>query len=192
MAKFEDRLWSELIAEPAAQLGCSVVPAPRKRRLPSKVIVALAALAMMIGVVILALPRQGQPAYAVSMNENGLVTLTIKEAVGIGPANARMAQLGIRVKVAKVKPGCTEKGKAIPPNPSLMAEVMRLGKIGPGFNGERWIINTLLIPPGDTLGLTFEQVKKATFRGKPISEVAGQAVIYEGPAPECAPPVRKT
>jgi hypothetical protein len=54
------------------------------------------------------------PAYAVVVRPDGSVTLTLNELVGVGSANARLAELGVRARLAKVEPGCATKARPIP------------------------------------------------------------------------------
>lgn len=77
------------------------------------------------------------PAYALQVNTNGSVTLTINELIGINGANAQLAKLGVRARVAKLEAHCTARGHFIrvpldPPldrsrwNPSCCAAVADL------------------------------------------------------------------
>jgi len=48
----------------------------------------------------------GSPAYALTTNSDGTITLAIYQASGIAQANAKLHQLGDDVVVVPIRPGC--------------------------------------------------------------------------------------
>lgn len=58
-----------------------------------------------------------EPAYAVTVNPDGSVVLSVRELLGVGPANARLARLGVRARLVRREAGCTARTTAtlLPP-----------------------------------------------------------------------------
>jgi hypothetical protein len=135
------------------------------------------------------------PAYAVVVNRDGSVTLTIDELIGVRAANARLSELGVRARVAIVEPGCTARGVRVrfPPrrNPNGLPEpwiagMIRPEKSHPGFGGLGMVIRPAGIPRGDTLLLTARWLN-STHAGTPVHAVGLSFGLYRGPAPSCVP-----
>ncbi len=78
---------------------------------------ASGAIAIMAGLLVLAglaLPGgDSQPAYAVAVRSDGSVALTLSEIVGVGPANARMVELGVPVRLARAEEDCKARGRRV-------------------------------------------------------------------------------
>jgi hypothetical protein len=105
--KFEDHLWREFVREHGDDLAQLDRPATG-HALPRPRLVAAAGLGLAGGVtaMVLVLGATSAPAFAVTRNQNGTVTVTIKSSNGIAGANAKLHQLGIRAQVmAKVPSG---------------------------------------------------------------------------------------
>lgn len=217
MSSFEDRLWSELVREHGQTLASADPPRParpwrsssgprrsprspgwpRPRRSPRGLLAAVAiALAAAVAVGALALTANTTaPAYAVVVNRDGSVTLTIDELIGVRAANARLSELGVRARVAIVEPGCTARGVRVrfPPrrNPNGLPEpwiagMIRPEKSHPGFGGLGMVIRPAGIPRGDTLLLTARWLN-STHAGTPVHAVGLSFGLYRGPAPSCVP-----
>ena len=111
------------------------------------------------------------------------MTLTLSEVLGVEPANEQLAKLGIPVVVAKIEPGCDERGETVRPSAPRFAEMIEPAKAGPGLAGLTWIIHPSLIPPGDSMRLSVQL--------DPVSQIpavgAGMA-LFRGPAPKCSRP----
>jgi hypothetical protein len=54
------------------------------------------------------------PAYAVVARPDGTVVLTLNEIVGVDPANARLAKLGVRARLLRTTAGCRTKARPVP------------------------------------------------------------------------------
>ena len=116
MSKFEDRLWRELVRRHGADLAQMTRPAAKRARRARPRLLAGTSLALAGVVAALALvlsAASSPPAFAVSRNPDGTVTVTIHQITAIPRANARLAGLGIRARLVEVAPGCTV--KALPP-----------------------------------------------------------------------------
>ena len=63
------------------------------------------------------------PAYAVTVNRDGSVALSVRELLGVGPANVRLARLGVRARLVRRVHGCTARVQgALPPPAELSRE----------------------------------------------------------------------
>lgn len=172
MSKFEDRLWSELVADYGPELARQTrvqLPVPARRRAPM-VAVAAALIGALLAVV-LATNTTTSPseAYLVSQSPDGTVTVSIKELTGIDGANVQLASLRVSIRVAAVEPGCSESGQIVRMPPAIAPDLAGLDKRGV-------TIMPSLIPQGDTLVLSARQVGQF---------VALSYGLYRDPPPSC-------
>ncbi|HEY1458259.1 MAG TPA: hypothetical protein VGF15_07050 [Solirubrobacteraceae bacterium] len=111
MHEFENRLWSDLLREHGSELTLSEKPTARKRpRLLGIGAAALTLLAVTIAVAVSLTANSASPAYAVTKNPDGTVTITIAKLVGVSPANSKLARLGVRARARAdmpFPPGCS-------------------------------------------------------------------------------------
>ncbi len=125
MSKFEDRLWRDLVRKHGADLFQMSRPAAKRARARPRLLagtsVALAVAGTALALVLSA--ASSPPAFAVSRNSDGTVTVTLQKLAAIHQANATLAALGIRARLVEVAPGCTV--KALPP---AALAAMRLAK----------------------------------------------------------------
>ena len=116
MSKFEDHLWTEFVREHGDAMARVGGPAVRHaRRGPRLVVgtgVALAGLGVALVLVLGA--TSTTPAFAVTRNHDGTVTISIKRSSGIAGANARLHELGIRATVTQRPPGGCQPTVSIP------------------------------------------------------------------------------
>lgn len=124
MSAFEDRLWKHLAAEHGADAVTSVrgraaVPVgprawfERARRPPVAItagaIVIIAAAAVAV-VLLVSATASTQPAYALTQNPDGSITVTFNDLqTAIPQLNARFAAMGIDETVIPITKGCTTK-----------------------------------------------------------------------------------
>jgi len=186
MARFEDRLWRELVDQHGHVLAAAPAPAaapaaPRRlRRAPVAAIavaVAVALAALLIG---LGRGGSGSSAYAVVTNPDGTVTVTISELIGVAPANQRLRELGLPVAVAEVTKSCPVKPGAVHSADLPPAVSDRISETvgGPGNPGVR--VDPAAIPAGDTLLLTAHERRPGL--------IALRELVIEGAPPSCMPP----
>jgi hypothetical protein len=108
MTKFADQLFDDLMQEFRPTLDSIELPAARARRtVPRPVWLAAGTVGMAgaitAGVVVLG---GGTPAYAVTQNTDGTVTVSINQLSGVAGANDKLHNLGEPVVVVPVRPGC--------------------------------------------------------------------------------------
>jgi hypothetical protein len=108
MSKFTDRLWQELMREHGAKLGAINRPAAARRRVLPRLLagtsVGLAGAGTAIALAIGA--ASSTPAFAVTKNPDGTVSVTINKLAGVAGANARLAQMNVRAVAVPVEAGC--------------------------------------------------------------------------------------
>jgi hypothetical protein len=200
MARIEDALWTHLVGEPEAGRALAVRQPPPRRRSAQRAPLAVASLLLLAALATAALTLTAgtstTPAYAVTVNANGSITVTLNEVIGVGAANEALARLGVRARIAEIEPGCTQTGeKALPPGTysheqqELMVEPR---KVGEGLAGLDWVIHPNAIPAGDTLLITAELANGgrpvAAHDGKAVFAVGSSIGLYRGAAPTCQPP----
>ena len=165
----------------------------RSRRTSFAAAGGLALVGAIIAVVWLTASTSTTPAYAVTVNGDGSVTLTLNEVIGTSGANKQLAKLGVRAVIAKVEPGCTAAtGAALPIPSSTLSRQERMvetEKPREGLSGLVWVIHPNAIPPGDTVLITVHLVNGgnpvAMFNGRAVSALAGSIGLYHGSAPAC-------
>jgi hypothetical protein len=144
MTKFEAHLWREVVSARGEELAAMSSPAASRSRRARAGLIAgiglgLAGAGVALGIVLSATPAT--PAYAVILNHDGTVTVTIRGQSGIAGANAKLHQLGIRASVMTHPPsGC--------------GAIRRQAAPSQGTPDASWTISPRKVPPGRTLVLT--------------------------------------
>ena len=153
MSKFEDHLWREFVREHGNALAQMSTPTAkhiwRGPRLVAATSLGLAGVGAAVALVLGATTTS--PAFAVTRNHDGTVTISIERASGIAGANAKLHQLGVRAKVMQQAPAgyrCTstvaQQGQSL----SAGAEPTR------SIANAHWTIDPRKVPAGRTLALT--------------------------------------
>jgi hypothetical protein len=183
VSRFEDRLWGELVEQHGALLAeppARVPSAPRRfRRAP----VAALALALVIGLValVIALGRGGgTSAYAVVTNPDGTVTVTINELIGVEPADERLQELGVPVRIPPIEPGCRTSRAELKSARLSPARSREISEPTGGAGHYSLRIDPAAIPAGDTLVVTAHEVRPGV--------IWLRSLVIEGPAPSCVAP----
>ena len=96
MAKFADQLFDDLMREHGPALARTVPPAhPKRHSTTRRTLLAGGGTLAVAGAVAGALVAgSGTPAYAVTKNPDGTITLAVYQQAGIAQANAGLRQLG--------------------------------------------------------------------------------------------------
>jgi hypothetical protein len=110
MHEFENRLWADLLKDHGADLALARHPVRRRpqRRRPIG-LGAIVLVAVAITIAFSLTPQKTSPAYAVTVNSDGTVTVTIRELTGITGANKQLSRLGIHARAraaAAYRRGC--------------------------------------------------------------------------------------
>lgn len=107
MSRFTDRLWGELVREHGAALA-QIRRKPGRRVSRPRILAGTGAGLAAVGAAaaLLVGAADTSPAFAVTKNHDGSVTLTIRGMGGLRAANARLRALGYRARLVEVAPGC--------------------------------------------------------------------------------------
>jgi hypothetical protein len=174
MTKFSDQLFDDLMREHGPALTHARPPAhPRRRVTPRRALLAgggtLAVAAAIAGTLV---ARSGSPAYAVTKNPDGTITLAVYQTSGIAGANARLRQLGDKqVVVVPVEPGCPR-----PPAPAVSGRGHRITTGTAVSRNGTVTVNAQGIPAGDILVVGVETSGHSSLGG---------GVLTSPPAPSC-------
>ena len=184
MTKFADQLYDDLMREHGSLLADTKPHAASRPRIaPRRALLAAGAGGLAIAAAVGGLVAGGgSPAYALTTNPDGTITLAVYRASGIAGANARLRQLGDKqVVVVPVKPGCPSPGSL--PAPAMSGRGHRITtETGISRNGSV-TVNAQGIPAGDILVVGVQTSGQSS---------AGAADLTSPPAPSCislpAPP----
>jgi hypothetical protein len=171
MSKFEDRLWSELVLDHGPQLASMTrIEVPhRSRRGPVAAGAVALAGALAAAAITATTGTSPSVAYAVSQSSDGTVSVTLNEISGVSGANAQLARLHVKVRVATVEAGCTATAQTVLIPPTIVSNLVRPSK-------QSLTIQPSLIPRGDTLVISARQIGTA---------VGTSYGFFRNPAPSC-------
>lgn len=191
MTRFADDLFNDLMREHGSALERVNVPKARQRHLTARPVLATAGaggLAVAAAAGTLVATSAGSPAYAVTTHPNGTVTLAVYQSSGIAGANSKLHDLGDRVVVVPVQPGC-------PSIVSLPAPAVRRAtniSVELSTSGDGSVtVNAQGIPAGDILVLGLSTIDgRYQFSTQGPRSGTGQPVgvaskMTSGPAPNC-------
>lgn len=184
MTRFEDNLWRELEDTYGGELSQAEGPLPARPALrrPAIAGAGLGVVGAGAAAVLILTAAGSTPAFAVTPQRDGSVSVVIRRIDGIPGANRRLAELGIRARAVRVADGC----QAVSPGALTQVAVATLVRRG----GTAWVgrtpdtirtqIRPAQIPSGRTL------VIPALRTGARVRLVRGHAV--RGAVPACLSP----
>ena len=178
MTAFEDGLWTRLVDEHDADRVCLRVGPNQSSRRPLLIggsLTALAATAA-VGTLVLTAATSAPPAYALTQNADGSITVTINDVETAAPAlNARFAAMGIDETVVPVTSSCPTSGNpsGFPAVPLFVDPNAKTSDTLTFTPGRRYL------DPGYTGVLAAEQL--------PDGEVAMAVGAIKPPVPSCLP-----
>jgi len=189
MTKFEDQLFADLMTEHRTRLA-GIGPGPARRIQPRVAWLTGAATTVAAGAATAAVVLIGgsSPAYAVTQNPNGTVTLSVASKAGIGPANTQLHVLGDPVVVVPVGADCPSINSL--PKPQLVPGGHISGSTsatGSRSGGPTSItIDIQGVPAGDTAIVAYSTL--------PGGQATFASAVISGPVPSCvslpAPPAQ--
>ncbi len=103
MSEFEDKLWLEVVREHGQDLTRARRPVRRHRRATSSQLLAgttVGAAAAATAAALLFGASTSPPAFAVTRNPDGTVTINLMQRSGIAGANEKLAAMGVRARIA--------------------------------------------------------------------------------------------
>jgi hypothetical protein len=175
MTKFADQLYDDLMRQHGSLLADTRPPTASRRHIaPRRVLLvagagSLAAAATVAGLAV----GGGSPAYALTTNSDGTITLAVYQASGIAQASAKLHQLGDDVVVVPIRPGCP------PPRPPAVSPKGKLVSLGVGRSRNGSITLTGHAPAGDIIVVGVETTPNG---GRTVAQVSSL------PAPACISP----
>lgn len=120
MSGFEDNLWLAVVREHGDELARAGRTVRERRRAPRPQLLAgttVGLAAMATGATLLLGASSSSPAFAVTPNPDGTVTVNLMKASGIAGANERLAAMGVRAQIlalAKSAPKSACPGGTVP------------------------------------------------------------------------------
>jgi hypothetical protein len=184
MTKFADQLFDDLMREHGPTLAGTRPPAhPRRHVAARRALLAgggtLAVAGAIAGTLV---AGSGTPAYAVTKNPDGTITLAVYQKSGIAGADARLRQLGDKqVVVVPVGAGCPSLSSL--PAPAVTARGHRVTTQTAISRNGSVTVNAQGIPAGDILVVGVETSGHGALSG---------GTLTSPPAPSCislpAPP----
>jgi len=177
MTNFADQLFDDLMREHGPALARTGPAAhPRRPITTRRTLLAgggtLAVAGAIAGTLV---TGTGTPAYAVTKNPDGTITLAVHQRSGIAQANARLRQLGDgQVVVVPVAAGCPK-----PPPPAVPIQGVRISMQFSVSRDGSVTVNAQGIPAGDILVVGMQA------SGHNRNEVA---IVTSPPAPSCITP----
>jgi len=138
MSTFEDRLWSELVREHGHQMQLPAITVRASRRRSALITGTALATAVAAAAVVLAVTATtSTPAYAVTHNADGTVSVTLNDVKAITGLNAALARDGIAARAIPLTADCPIHGFPNPmpagTNPSTYTITIVPADIPPGY-----------------------------------------------------------
>jgi len=103
MSEFEDNLWLEVMREHGHELARAVRPVGTHRRATRPQLLAgttVGVAAVATATALLFSASTSPPAFAVTRNPDGSVTVKLRQPSGIAGANEKLAAMGLRARIA--------------------------------------------------------------------------------------------
>jgi hypothetical protein len=103
MSEFEDNLWVTVVREHGDELACTERTAHRHKRASCPRLLAgttAGLAAMATGAALLLGASTSSPAFAITRNADGTVTVNLTHQSGIPGANKQLAAMGVRAQIA--------------------------------------------------------------------------------------------
>ena len=195
MTRFSDQLFDDLMQEHGAKLAAAPVPTAPKRRVSrpmrySAVAGGIAAAASAVGLV---MAGSANPAYAVTANANGSVSLDVYNQSGIAAANQALRKMGDGSVVLVADQNICRSINSLPRAPGN-PKIRVSGVAKEQLNGDylsitpsSFTVYARDIPKGDTLSVVVQDIRfvsKATHSAKTVTMVVATR-LTRGPVPSC-------
>ncbi len=178
MTTFADQLFDDLMHEHGAALqsrpGPEAVPSRHRGTRPIWVTTGLATTAAAITGGLVLFGGAATPAYAVTQNPNGTISVSVSQASAIGAANAKIKKLGVRAVVVPVGAGC-------PSLDSLVVHNQRGGPVSVSARVQDGHVSSVSV---SAKGIPAGQILVLAFDGSSGGMVGASGVVA-GAAPSC-------
>jgi hypothetical protein len=149
MTKFADDLYDDLMREHGPALAATRAPATPRRPLASRRVVLAAsagglAIAATAGSLVAV---SGTPAYALTTNHDGSISLAVYKEAGVAQANAKLRAIGAKVIVVPVEAGCPSLSSVRKPAVPLTGQV----RVRTSESDGSITVNAQGVPRGDVI-----------------------------------------
>lgn len=123
------------------------------------------------------------PAFAVTNNPDGSVTITLNELTGVSALNAKLASMGVAVRAVPVVSGCKAPAQVVGPDGSLQpASTLAVSRLpNSPRTGTQATLQTITVAPPQTPGQT--EILAASTTGIDLLQQTVQ-----GQVPSCVAP----
>ena len=180
-SRYEDVLWDEIVESHCDELADLRLPPPAPARRPKALVGAtvLTAAGAGVAVIVISASSTTVPAYAVTRNPNGSVSVTLRRLSAIADVNARLKALDVRAVVTRTGSECS----------SVPTEIVR--------------VSTVSVSPSTAPGdLSPTQVTVPGAHARPdalhvliaLRSAGGRVALVEGqsnaPVPSCVREIR--
>jgi hypothetical protein len=192
MTKFADQLFEDLMREHGAALRSrpELKPEPtpvRSRRRAARPAWLTAGLVTSTGAVaggFVLFGGAAAPAYAVTQNQNGTVSVAVRQASAIDDANAKLKAIGVRAVVVPVRTGCPSLSSLTMHGPQSAHPAVSVSASGHDGQVSSITVDAKGVPSDEILVLAFESTHGGTF--------GASGFVLQGKVPGCvslpAPP----
>jgi hypothetical protein len=182
-SRYEDALWDEIVENHYDELADLRMPPPSPRRRPKAAVGATVLTAVGAGVAVIAISASSTaaPAYAVTRNPDGSVSVTLRQLSAIADVNARLKALGVQAVVTRTGSNCS----------SVPTRIVRLSPVRvspPTAPGESWSTQQVTVPGSSSAqpGVVHVLIARRNTGGR-IALVQGQS---NAPVPACVREIR--
>jgi hypothetical protein len=182
-SRYEDALWDEIVENHYDEIADLRMPAPTPRRRPKALVGATVLTAVGAGVAVIAISASSTtaPAYAVTRNSDGSVSVTLRQLSAIADVNARLKELGVQAVVTRTGGECS----------SVPTKIVRLSpvRVSPSTApGASWSTKQVTIPGSSPAppGVVHVLIARRNAGGR-IALVQGQS---NAPVPACVREIR--
>jgi hypothetical protein len=144
---------------------------------------ASAAVAATAAVLAFGAATTAPPAFAITDNQDGSVTITLNELTGVSALNAKLASMGIAVRAVPVVSGCTSTAQVVGPDGSIEPASTLAATQLPNNprTGSQMALKAITIDPPHTSGQT--EILAASADG-----IALLGQVVQGQVPSCVAP----
>jgi hypothetical protein len=127
------------------------------------------------------------PAFAVTNNQDGSVTITLNEITGVSGLNAKLASMGIAIRAVPLVSGCNAPAQVVGPDGRLQpASTLAVSQLpNDARTGSPFTLRAITVDPPQTSGQT--EILAASTSG---IDLLGQTV--QGQVPSCVAPAGST
>jgi hypothetical protein len=175
MTRFADQLYDDLMRDHGPALADTRPPVARRSLASHRVPLTAGAGGLAVAATAGSLVAlSGSPAYALTANPDGSVKLAVYQEAGIAQANAKFHQLGDRVVVVPVRPGCPSISSL--PKPAVSDKGKTIVVASDRSHNGSVTVSAHGVPAGDILVLA---------ASRSATGFATVAALTSGPPPSC-------